>query len=567
MKCVKACPYDRFRKEVRGTKELDIGGKKFTIPLTNKWRCFLCYFEINPRFIPKEITEEVAIRITNHNLSRLPKWIADNAACLATCLPPSLRQKNDTLYPNSIARKREMKDINPAEAALTIKEKAQKAGLDLYIGSKEEFLQKGINLEDYLPGASTAVLFGASYSDGFLEMAVKERAKNLLFDLSHYLQGFGCYTLPASRLDENIMRDVFAIPKNESFAFGHLLTAMPLQPVENVITYSEEKKNLSSAEIKSFILAQGADLAGITSAERLDKLLASAALLLAGEQTIIMDDMPADMADWGTQKDKGFNVKAVGIEKKKMKSLNDYLPGAASVIVLGIHYPYALMERAGKPPAENIGPFYNLNRVMPVELSSAAYDMIRFLRERGYKAVAVLDLEGIAWQREHISSRFPAIAAGLGELGWCGKVLTPEYGFAQRFAAIITNAGLEQDALYRGPKLCRDCMKCADECPVQAISKTEKITVKIEDQVFEFGKVDSLKCEWAKRFGFVGKEGPEYMGSRVDFPPPAQITAQTINETLNKIRKMDDIERKCWNISIERCMCPVRGLESGKSNN
>lgn len=108
MKCVKACPYDRFRKEVKEIKELEIGEKKFKIPITNKWRCFLCYFEINPRFLPKHITEEIALRIIKDG--REPrKFLMDSAACLAACLPPHLRKKDENLYPHSVARKREIK--------------------------------------------------------------------------------------------------------------------------------------------------------------------------------------------------------------------------------------------------------------------------------------------------------------------------------------------------------------------------------------------------------------------------------------------------------------------------
>lgn len=189
MSCVEACPYDRFRKEVKEIKELEIGEKKFKVPITNKWRCYLCYFEINPRFLPKKITEEVALRITkDERVPRRPEILVDSAACLAACLPSYLRKKDENLYAHSIARKREIKKVDTEEVTEKIKEKALEASLDLYIGSKKEFLKKGIDLNQYMPAASSIVLFGTSYSNQFMNSASQERVKNLLFDLSHYLQ-------------------------------------------------------------------------------------------------------------------------------------------------------------------------------------------------------------------------------------------------------------------------------------------------------------------------------------------------------------------------------------------
>ena len=37
--------------------------------------------------------------------------------------------------------------------------------------------------------------------------------------------------------------------------------------------------------------------------------------------------------------------------------VEDTLPGAKSVIMLGMHYPEAAAQRAGQPPAEAVGPY------------------------------------------------------------------------------------------------------------------------------------------------------------------------------------------------------------------
>lgn len=90
--------------------------------------------------------------------------------------------------------------------------------------------------------------------------------------------------------------------------------------------------------------------------------------------------------------------------------------------------------------------------------------------------------------------RISAAAAGLGELGWSKVFLTPQFGPRQRFEVFITDAELEPDPLFKG-HICTRCMKCVDICPGHALSKNKKVSVKIEDRIFEWGDVDLGKCK------------------------------------------------------------------------
>lgn len=90
--------------------------------------------------------------------------------------------------------------------------------------------------------------------------------------------------------------------------------------------------------------------------------------------------------------------------------------------------------------------------------------------------------------------RIAAAAAGLGELGWSKVFLTPEFGPRQRFEIFLTDAELEPDPLFRG-HICTRCMKCVDACPGHALSRTKKVSIQIEDRVFEWGDVDLGKCK------------------------------------------------------------------------
>ena len=56
----------------------------------------------------------------------------------------------------------------------------------------------------------------------------------------------------------------------------------------------------------------------------------------------------------------------------------------------------------------------------------------------------------------YVDPRYAVAAAGLGEVGLGGFILTPEFGTRQRFAFILTDAELEGDAV-RGKTVCGDC--------------------------------------------------------------------------------------------------------------
>ncbi len=82
-----------------------------------------------------------------------------------------------------------------------------------------------------------------------------------------------------------------------------------------------------------------------------------------------------------------------------------------------------------------------------------------------------------------------AVAAGLGEYGWSGRVLTPEFGPRVKFGAVITSMELDYDKPYSGDKLCdrSKCKVCIERCPTNAISESESVS-------FDAGGVNSEKA-------------------------------------------------------------------------
>ena len=90
-----------------------------------------------------------------------------------------------------------------------------------------------------------------------------------------------------------------------------------------------------------------------------------------------------------------------------------------------------------------------------------------FLRWRGHRA-RVFPPAGLAVAIHY------GVAAGLGQLGLNGQLLTPYAGSRCRLILISTNAPLElgEPADYGIPALCDACRACARRCPVGAIPTT-----------------------------------------------------------------------------------------------
>ena len=196
----------------------------------------------------------------------------------------------------------------------------------------------------------------------------------------------------------------------------------------------------------------------------------------------------------------------------------DFLPGAKSVIVLGFRLPFGALEAAkrgyeGLKSAPQIYGVHAYQVVPNLRLLFAANSLAKFLERKGYITMPLPSgpLGGLT-----ISHRHAAVAAGLGEFGWMGLTVTPEYGPKQRWVSIITRAELEPDPLYNGPKLCdrSKCDICIKVCPTKAIPEKESKKVVIGGKAYEYAKIDPAKCaiacEGLKEFGIPLPEHPTW---------------------------------------------------------
>ncbi|MCE5253203.1 MAG: hypothetical protein LLG45_03180 [Actinomycetia bacterium] len=208
----------------------------------------------------------------------------------------------------------------------------------------------------------------------------------------------------------------------------------------------------------------------------------------------------------------------------------DYLAAATSVIVLAAKIPDGAIEVAGhyEEEGKTLGPYMWYGYVVPNwDLSTAAGRLVRFLERRGHAAVP-FPPTGLLYKfgtRADFSHRHAAVAAGLGEFGLSGLLLTPEFGPRQRLVSIITDAPLESSPMYAGPALCRPdaCGRaCIKVCPTRALKG--KVSVVIGDETFAYTPVDQVRCRW---------QYPEKGFRRTKVPIPPHATEEDFHEVMS----------------------------------
>lgn len=239
----------------------------------------------------------------------------------------------------------------------------------------------------------------------------------------------------------------------------------------------------------------------------------------------------------------------------------DLLPGARSVIVMAVRLPLGAVQtiyRAhedGLRHAQCIYGTHGYALTPNYHLKFAAYRMARFLEKQGLIATSLPSGPGSGGTP--FSHRHAAVAAGLGEFGWSGIVVTPDYGPRVRFVSVITRAELEPDPLYSGPPLCDRCDICVDVCPVGAISPVESRSVEMGGRVYEYGKVHYAKCR-------VGTEGltTKSLGFK-DLPIPDDPTWEDVDAARRDIDKRQlnevilPVDRATWYCGRCLAYCPI----------
>lgn len=142
-------------------------------------------------------------------------------------------------------------------------------------------------------------------------------------------------------------------------------------------------------------------------------------------------------------------------------------------------------------------------------LTVNCYDMTRILEDEGWEAVPIFPnpteviaqgvsvAEGRPAPNVHPDFDYAAVATGLAEISLNAIPFTPQFGSRQRFHMIITDAVIEPTPILE-KRICDECGKCAEVCPLGAISKTEYETVEICGKTMKVAKIDYSICAKCK---------------------------------------------------------------------
>ncbi|HOK56112.1 MAG TPA: 4Fe-4S binding protein [bacterium] len=576
--CAKNCPTESFDKEVIRIATIEIEDKKFSFPYRNLWRCAIGEnFQLDV-FIPKpeKIDENFILETIDRGIKEKPEvfygW--KMGMCLKYCVPPK-RRYFDRNYCKSPRRKRDKEpdfsEENVKKLIKEIKKLALKLDVDIIgAASIEEFKESGINLNQFLPDAKSALILGFSYPENCsLNTWFTAEVAELLI-AKHIQEKYGFSSLIKSGIDdEKCMKICNLTYYSKGITFSEknkilrtIITQAPFNKNSFKSTKKREKKKTLSTSslteyIKTFSLKNGADLVGITCVEKLDEIAEQLKNIYENEKYFIVENK-GWVCDGKIIKDlmhAPFNpvVKEVKLIPRKP---SDYLKSARSIIVIGLHLIEKSIELAGSPPGYKAGHYMYTTHMESInQIFTILKKITRELSSFGYQCIPVIDIFDISSKiygeiPDLYSSRFAAIASGLGEIGWNGIVLTPQFGPRQRFACIITDAELIPDSVYKGPSLCKKCYECVNACPVSAISEKDKNFIKIDGKVFEWGKLNILRCDCAKRYALIADEGPKYIGSKNNFKLPEKITPEFVCEAL---KKSDRIQEPGYCTIVENC--------------
>ena len=191
-------------------------------------------------------------------------------------------------------------------------------------------------------------------------------------------------------------------------------------------------------------------------------------------------------------------------------------PEAKTVIMVGKRICRGSLR--GVEEGTNFGDYslFGKNWLEDEFLSIASYDLVRMLEDNGWEAcplfpnpselgpqgVAVAD--GRPAPNVYPDFDYAAVACGLGEIGFHGLFLTPEFGSRQRFHMILTDAEIEESPLFAGT-VCDGCGQCAQSCPLGAIDVQNSMEINVCGKIMKVASIDYDICKSCKNGACVNR--------------------------------------------------------------
>jgi len=124
-----------------------------------------------------------------------------------------------------------------------------------------------------------------------------------------------------------------------------------------------------------------------------------------------------------------------------------------------------------------------------------------------------------------------AVRAGLGEIGYCGVLLTPRFGPRQRVQMILTDAEIEPTPLLSAP-ICPRSDECRGFCPLGAYVGESEIT--ICGKTMTVAEIDWRKCAVCKNGARANRSHPAGKPDRL-----AAVCIRSCVDTLERTGRIE----------------------------
>ena len=572
--CEKHCPAQAFEKESEGMISVNIGGRTFSFPHKNLWRCAmgenfqLDSFMERPEHSDEKVVERLCEEAAYGDPSKRFTW--KMGMCLKYCVPKKRRYFDRSFTPSTRRRRDTVADVSSAgiRNALTCMEDfARSIGVDKLICASLDTINELHIDARILPTVQSAVIIWQDCVPGAESSTLRTAQRNALWIARKLEIDLGFDTLVESGLDPSPIMEYFKIKGGKLHL---MLTSLPV--VDGVIdTSSYPELGDIRNTLKTIADREGAPLFGVTSVSRLNEVADQMDLLHQDEDYFISKEQ-----GWGLRASRPIEMKGkpknpIIVDIKRIsKRASDYLENAKSVIVIGIPALRGSIKNVITPPAMKAVHYaVTMHKELVLQSEAIANRMALVLMKYGYRAAVTMNLDRLepvsyAWQLPSLpANHIAAVCAGIGDLGKNRLAITEEYAGHVRFAAIVTDAFIEPDTLkHLDHLLCDHCDRCIRGCPARALSG-EMVNLHIEGEVYHYSVVNQLRCDWAAQYGLLGDEGPRYLGSVTDIPVPDVITRENLKQA---VIDSDRLQISNFAPIVEHCAldCPYVHVRNSK---
>jgi epoxyqueuosine reductase QueG len=596
MECARHCPSGALRKELQKPNEFKIEEKTYRYAGKNLWRCAWAeHFNLDLDSKNLAALEKIGESEIFREMKERGFRGHERGVCQKFCVPPHLRSGKKSFgrdlrisqnrinrrYPENMPTLRKIRDDLFALAVRLGAETGAAGEIDpaspvgKTVSLEAPGMRRAIAVAIPLPpeahsgdpGTRECLGVAAYFEMHHLLLRLARQIEDCGYNASSYTCGEEAQSLAAAAGLGSIGPDgVFRTPEwGVNALAGAVATDAPLDVTRAIETPDKPaavklsgKKGLRG-QLERLAAENFVDLFGVAPAGRFDTMLED-----------LRENIDERELGESVVSAKGFHFgpwepKIERIEKRLMHPA-DYIEGAKSVIVLGTSIGAEAARYAGTEETQQVMTYGFHKFVTWHHLLRAAGRLARRLSSHGHRVAVSTNLTGVGSLVRNSPALFglhipdarcnslEAVAAGLGQIGKNGALLTPEYGAQQRVIAIVTDAELPADPLHTGKDLCGDCRKCADACPMRTLGDGS-FKLRIGDAVIDYPRIPRHRCDWSQKYSLCPDEGPAMMGDLTSVRAPSGKI--TIEDIQTASAKKDLIQR--WLICArEKCLveCP-----------